>query len=127
MNFINYEIVFIFITMRMWWDDETTQLVGEIGMVLRSVRKIHPIQSIPATHFNLCDTFCPGGCDLRTLLTTQGTYRRSITTLNKVWQRGRYSGDHAPLEYIALHSIVLQCTVYTQVSNGTIDDTRKFF
>ena len=114
MNFINYEIVFIFITMRMWWDDETTQLVGEIGMVLRSVRKIHPIQSIPATHFNLCDTFCHGGCDLRTLLTTQGTYRRSITTLNKVWQRGRYSGDHTALEYIALHSIVLQCTVYTE-------------
>ena len=24
-----------------------------------------------------------------------------------------YSGDHAPLEYIALHSIVLQCTVYS--------------
>ena len=44
------------------------QLVGEIGMVLRIVRKIHPIPSIPATHFNLCDTFCPGGCDLRTLL-----------------------------------------------------------
>ena len=41
--------------------------------------------------------------------------------------KGGYSGDHAPLEYIALHSIVLQCTVYTQVSNGTIDDTRKFF
>ena len=38
-----------------------------------------------------------------------------------------YSGDHAPLEYIALHSIVLQCTVYTQVSNGTIDDSRIFF
>ena len=38
-----------------------------------------------------------------------------------------YSGDHAPLEYIALHSIVLQCTVYTQVSNGTIDDHRNFF
>ena len=38
-----------------------------------------------------------------------------------------YSVDHAPLEYIALHSIVLQCTVYTQVSNGTIDDPRKFF
>ena len=74
MNLINnYEIVFISTSMRMWWDDETTQLVGEIGMVLRSVRKIHPIQSIPATHFNLCDTFCPGGCDLRTLLTTQGT------------------------------------------------------
>ena len=24
-----------------------------------------------------------------------------------------YSGDHAALEYIAVHSIVLQCTVYT--------------
>ena len=38
-----------------------------------------------------------------------------------------YSGDHAPLEYIALHSIVLQCTVYTQVSNGTFNDHRNFF
>ena len=25
----------------------------------------------------------------------------------------RYSGDHTALEYIAVHSIVLQCTVYS--------------
>ena len=35
--------------------------------------------------------------------------------------------DHTALEYIAVHSIVMQCTVYTQVSNGTFNDHRNFF
>jgi len=30
----------------------------------------------------------------------------------------KYSGDHAPLEYIAIHSIVLQCTVYRAEGPG---------
>ena len=71
---------------------------------------------------------------------SQSCFFRTITTytnrcsclgtcrlLEHLHEGGYYSGDHAPLEYIALHSIVLQCTVYTQVSNGTIDDSRIFF